>query len=671
MKILVWLTLFSALSCFEQGGSGGGGSKRNNEPYSPAAPITYNADVFGQEGIPFSVNAKNFFTDPPASWSGYFFVASNKPTWLSINSSTGELSGTPQGQGLFGNVVISAQKIGEPDYSASFILAVNGDPLRALSWHFENTGQTGFSWRTGYSNLSVNANPVYASGITGEGVRVAVSDSGVEINHDDLYQNSLAGEHKNYTSAYPYYGIPVASHFHGTAVASLIAGKGWNNIGSMGIAPNARFAGFQFLDSAQTSSILINQASGDFDIFNYSYGDYIKRDTVSDLSYLDHLRSETKFGRDGKGSIFVKSAGNEFRGDIACYSHNANAPYENESPFLIVVGAVNADGLRSSYSNAGSNLWISAPGGENGRSAGPAIIAADLPTCFKGLSKATSSPYNSFEYGHSLNAKCNYTSAMNGTSSAAPIVSGVIALMLEANPALKWRDVKHILAASAQQIDAASNASPMLKHPSLVESGCPDYSLTNHEYEQGWKTNTAGYSFHNYYGFGLVDAQAAVAMAASPPAQIPLPDLLELNPYFNINNYDSGIINLAIPDANKDGVTDVITVSSGGAIAANFKVESVQVQVQVSHQYSGEIGVELTSPGGTKSILLNINNSFLEPQCDESTCSVDSNLNITLSSNAFYGEPGIGAWTIKLIDGLQDYEGTLTRWKINLLGHNP
>jgi subtilisin-like proprotein convertase family protein len=85
------------------------------------------------------------------------------------------------------------------------------------------------------------------------------------------------------------------------------------------------------------------------------------------------------------------------------------------------------------------------------------------------------------------------------------------------------------------------------------------------------------------------------------------------------------------------------------------------LRVQVSHAKSGEVGIELTSPGGTKSILMNINNSFLLDN--------DSNLNLTLSSHAFYGETLNGNWTIRLIDGRSGSSGTLTRWKMNIFGH--
>jgi subtilisin-like proprotein convertase family protein len=95
-----------------------------------------------------------------------------------------------------------------------------------------------------------------------------------------------------------------------------------------------------------------------------------------------------------------------------------------------------------------------------------------------------------------------------------------------------------------------------------------------------------------------------------------------------------------------------------------MKVESVQINLQVTHVQSGQVGVELTSPSGTKSILLNINNALLMASTP------DSDLDVTLTSHAFYGENASGTWTLKLIDGKADtVSGTLDQWAINILGH--
>ncbi len=623
----------------------------NEGPYLPAAPVEYDADFYAFQGKAFSFDGTSLFSEDVSS--GYTYTLENNPGFITLNATTGEMTGETEEQGLYTDIKIVATKIVDASIkSQTFSVALNGDPLRVYMWNVKNTGQSSFSNSGGVSGIDLNLYNVWKEGTTGSGIKVAVSDSGVEINHDDLYQNALEGEHRNYSLNSPYIGVPTPTSTHGTAVTGIIAAKGWNNIGILGIAPNAKFAGFQFLDSSQSTSILVHQANGDFDVYNYSYGDTIFEDTRSDALYIDHLRDSTL--NDSK--VYVKAAGNEFKlGDgTLCAPHNANLPFENESYFMLVVGAINADGVKSTYSNAGSNIWISAPGGEYGISY-PAILTTDLPTCLKGYSKASGSQYNDFEYEHSLNPKCNYTSTMNGTSAATPHISGIVALLKSVNSSLKMRDIKHILASTAVRINPNHDNNYFGKeHPSKKLSGCDDLNLTGYEYEQGWIQNSAGFWFNNFYGFGLVDAEAAVNMAKTYTSS--LGTAVELNPGLNDNNYRS-VSNQTIPDANATGITNTINITS------NITVEAVQIRVVATHNRSGELGIELTSPSGIKSILLNINNSLLFED--------DSNLNITLVSNAFYGEPSQGNWTIRVVDGLAGTaEGKLDEWHINILGHN-
>lgn len=670
MKIITFFLFILLVACApKEEVEGTNESNKYPSPYVPAAPVTFKADIQFNQGVSTSINiATTFMSNLPTPTGSWQYSLSNEPSWMSANSSTGVISGVPAGEGL-DSFTITATDSGDGSnvQSETLSIAVNYDPLRTYQWHLENTGQTTFALSGGVSDKDIDAAAVHQNGIDGSGVKVAVSDAGGEINHDDLYENVIDGVSKDYTLAPPYLGNPVASSAHGTAVAGIIAARGWNNVGITGVAPKAGLGIFQFLDSAQSLSILIDQASGDFDIFNYSYGDTLYYDTLSDANYLDHIRSQTNNARGGKGAFFIKAAGNEYiqyddaTSPTVCGSHNANFPFENESPYMIVVGAVNAEGERASYSNTGSNIWVSAPGGEYGFNY-PAMLTTDLPTCFKGYAKAAPFVYNDFEYGHSLNELCNFTSTMNGTSSAAPVVSGVIALMLDANPNLTYRDVKHILAMTSTKVDVAFNNNGYGNdHPGANESGCPNLNLTSHTYEDGWVTNNAPtpITFSNAYGFGMVNAQAAVAMAtnfASDPFNwLPLPTLTETNPDFTNGSYSSGTISKSIPDKSATGVSDTINISS------SLKVESVQVKVQVTHTFSGDLGVELTSPSGTKSILMNINNSFL--------LDGDQNLNIVLGSHLFYGETANGNWTLKVIDGLNGDVGQLTRWDLNILGH--
>jgi len=124
------------------------------------------------------------------------------------------------------------------------------------------------------------------------------------------------------------------------------------------------------------------------------------------------------------------------------------------------------------------------------------------------------------------------------------VTVGVIALLLETNPSLTWRDVRHILASTARQIDAARSAVTV--------------ALADGQYfaEPAWTTNAASFKFHDWYGFGMVDASAAVNMARSYT-------LGQLGAFANTGFISSPTLNIAIPDNSVAGASHALTVPAG------------------------------------------------------------------------------------------------------------
>jgi subtilisin-like proprotein convertase family protein len=214
---------------------------------------------------------------------------------------------------------------------------------------------------------------------------------------------------------------------------------------------------------------------------------------------------------------------------------------------------------------------------------------------------------------------------------------GVIALILEANPALTWRDVKHILASTARKIDPTG--------------GITNGPLAGYVAEPGWFANHASptpFNYHNWYGFGLVDASAAVNMAKTYTLGL-------LGTFTNTGFISSGTLSLAIPDASATGVTSTLSVPATVQV-----VEAVQVRVSITHTFLGDLGIEVVSPAGTRSVVKNTEDGYFNSQ----------NLsNQVFLSNAFYGENPAGTWTIKVVDALATDTGTLTNWAIRVYGH--
>lgn len=245
------------------------------------------------------------------------------------------------------------------------------------------------------------------------------------------------------------------------------------------------------------------------------------------------LKKAVTEGRNGRGSIFVWAGGNGGRQQDNCnYDGYAN------NPFTIAIGAIGDDGVRASYSEECAALAVVAP--SNGGKLG--ITTTDLLGA----------------HGYSPG---DCTSDFGGTSSAAPLVSGIVALMLSVNPQLGWKDVQYCLITSTTRVD------PL---------------------DKDWKMNGAGYYVSHKYGYGLVDANASVYCAKN------YKKYLSVEPYST--KYDL-VVNKPIPQAGSGHLDSVIVVND------EFSVEHVQVILTASHPSVTELDVKLISPFGTESVL--------------------------------------------------------------------
>jgi len=624
------------------GGSSGGGNAFNGNNYN---------------GIPTTAyQDRNYDYTVTSMGAGYTYALQNAPSWLSINATTGRVSGAPTAPGVASGIMLKATKGSDVKTVGPFDITVVGDALTRQAWHLGNSGQSTFSKNPGVAGEDMRVKEAVQSGYTGSGVKIGVSDTGLEIRHDDLKDNASLTLSKNYAGAAPYLGgdpSPTAPDGdHGTSVSGIISARGWNGMGARGIAPESIVSGFNFIPYQAKAGVFLDQVSGAYDIFNQSWGSgFGPADPVTytplDANYRAQVKNTVLQGRNGRGSLVVRAAGNDYlfrrNGNTNIIrQRSANLEEDNALPWMVVVGAMNARGVKASYSSAGACLWISGLAGEFGDN-DPAMLTTDVSGCDRGYSRSNlTTPASVFELGQMGNSDCKYTSIFNGTSSASPSIAGVIALILHANPNLTWRDVKHILARTATKV-----------HANYVGTR---YALDPIGYisEPGWLTNAAGFNFHNWYGFGRADAKAAVDLAKTYTSQ--------LGTFRETVNADlswkySKNVNLAINDNNAAAPTAVDTI----AVAENWIIEAVQIQVSATHPFTGDLGVELVAPSGTKSIVLAPNGGL-------NTANL---VNVTMLSNAFYGENSAGNWTIRVIDGAANLTGSLTNWKINISGHTP
>ncbi|WP_444931003.1 S8 family serine peptidase [Microbulbifer sp. SSSA002] len=591
---------------------------------------------------------------------------------------------------------------------------VINDPLAYQQWHLLNSGQKSYAlsdeMKLGLVDIGVysteeidlifaeneaeelvagedmNVAAAYAQGVTGAGVTAIVVDTGLEIRHEDLIDNVLPNRSLNLEESATDKTDPTSlsdSGDHGTSVAGLIAAKGWNNIGSRGVAPDTGLIGMNYLgdETIEQTELLVHGFPGsgistdeEISAFNRSYG--ITYPGFIAYSALDEAIESypNLMLRGGKGALNMKSSGNSFEAgsgegslcadnganDLGLTCYNSAFQPSHGHPYYLNVAAVNANGKHTSYSTAGASIMVSAPAGEYGRYA-PAMVTTDQMTCINGYSgfnggtiSAWSQAYGEafaasqfpFNYpGHPENASCNYTSTFNGTSSAAPNASGVVSLILSANPELTWRDVRHILATTSSLIDAENQK---------VELTIGEGSFIAHD---GWIENAAGYSFNNLYGFGRVDAGTAVAMALNYTENLGEPIITEWQGLGSTAGEEA--MEAIIPDNSATGVSLQIEV------AADIIIEAMQFEFDIRNDHMGytlndsllssagnDLALEVISPSGTRSVLLSSKQALLDASYSftDGTSAGYILDGAVFLSNAFYGENAKGTWTIRALD---------------------
>ena len=532
-----------------------------------------------------------------------------------------------------------------------FTVSLKTDPFYQHSWHLKNTGQKNFASNAAFPGADMNVDSVINSGKTGNGIVIAIQDSGLEIAHEDIADNHLAGKSCDFLNGDNDPTPTSSGGDHGTSVAGIAAATGWNDKGSRGVAPKANLVGHNIL-AYQTLSTYLDAYGATpggcdtdvVDIMNQSYG--AGASSVFDTSgifslILDAYVSGVTNGRSNKGFLYVRSTGNSFFTDnghcsptgtswlnphyeFSCY----DSSYDDDltEPYLIGVTALRATDIKSSYSTPGSSAWIAGYGGEYGITY-PAMMTTDLMGCDKGYSQSSSSLITG-------DSNCDYMQSFNGTSSAAPMVSGAIALILEANPNLTWRDVKHILASSATQVDVSR--SKTYETVDLYK----------------WTTNAAGFKHHPWYGFGKINVQSAITLAEAYV-------LGSLGTFVNTSGTQTSIGGTITSYQRSIFTTKKITLSAPAG-SSNF-VEFIKLSLGFDHADPEEISVELKSPNGTTVTVL---------QPFTLKTSNPSNNDFDMGISSFYGENISGDWTLIITDYTDDgVGGTLDNWSIKVYGH--
>lgn len=480
------------------------------------------------------------------------------------------------------------------------------DPLLADQWHLRNTGQNG-----GTPGEDLHAIDAWST-TRGAGVRVAVIDDAIEVLHPDLQPNLVAGASRSYRASNrgSIWPVPCTASVddHGTAVAGILLARDNNAAGGAGVAPRASLVAFDALSSALDSDIAdaLTRDPQQNAIYHNSWGSPDDgRLHPSEPTFLAAIEDGIARGRGGLGSIYVFPAGNggcyvRSAADGACQVDNANFDGYVNKRAVLTVCAVDDTGRKPWYGEPGANLLVCAP------SSGDRPVGVTT-TALRGA----------------------YRNDFTGTSASTPMVSGVIALMLAVNPSLTWRDVRLILALTARRNDPT---------------------------DPGWVVGADGVGFNHKYGFGVVDAPAAIARAAGWTSVGGTGGLLSC---------DAPVREpaLAIPDAAADGTSTPVTDTVDLINCPITQIEFVEVNFSATHSYSGDLRIRLTSPAGHVSELAE---SRICGGAGSNPCGAYANW--TFGSVRHLNERADGTWTLSVADRAPLDTGRVDRWSLRIHG---
>ncbi|XP_075046195.1 proprotein convertase subtilisin/kexin type 7 [Mixophyes fleayi] len=410
------------------------------------------------------------------------------------------------------------------------------DPKYPQQWHLHNARSPG---------MDINVTGVWERNVTGRGVTVVVVDDGIQHTIQDIQPNySPEGSYdlnSNDPDPMPHPDGYSDNH-HGTRCAGEIAAVPNNSFCAVGVAYGSRIAGIRVLDGPLTDSmeaIAFNKHYQINDIYSCSWGPDDDGKTVDGPHQLGKaaLQHGVIAGRKGFGSIFVVASGNGGR-----YNDNCNYDGYANSIYTVTIGAVNEAGKMPFYAEeCASMLAVTFSSGDRQMRS---IVTSDWD-----LQKGT-----------------GCTEGHTGTSAAAPIAAGMIALMLQVRPCLTWRDVQHIIVFAATKYE---------------------------DHQAAWETNGAGFSHSHQHGFGLLNAWRLTNAAK----------VWESVPY--LASYVSPVFK---ENKNIPLVTNMLelswNVTSADLLLSGMRtLEHVAVTVTITHPRRGNLQIQLFCPSGMSSLI--------------------------------------------------------------------
>ena len=308
----------------------------------------------------------------------------------------------------------------EPDMLSDY---KTDNPLYSWQYYLKNTGQSG-----GKQGIDINIEPAWESVQGGSDVVVAVIDTGVDNNHEDMQGCVLNGYTAggNNSAGAPINPSEKVPKAHGICCAGIIGALN-NNVGIRGIASGVKILPVNIFPHYASIHNRAGAVSSS-EIASAIYWAYPKADVLScswgggsfSNAIVDAINSAQKHGREGKGTVVVFSSGNKNEIDL---SDSLSFPGSLKN--VLTVGAIDNKGEKSWYSKFGSALNVVAPGDD--------IVTLDR--------------MGSLGYSNG-----NYMYVFGGTSAACPQVAGIAALMISKNRELTEKQIREIIQNTARDL---------------------------------------------------------------------------------------------------------------------------------------------------------------------------------------------------------------------------
>lgn len=491
---------------------------------------------------------------------------------------------------------------------------LNRQPLLRLAKH---PGEKNFSdCSTCYGMHIMDA---WSQEYQGQGVVVAIVDTGAEITHKDIAPNINLRLSRNFVPNQPtedvtpdilssYMELDIYSD-HGNNCAGLVGAVLENVLCNPGVAPYSSIAVLKVIELIEPDKLnrvlnfiptslldALSYKRDEIHIYSISLGpsqDF----SNSTVSMNEAFRVGVEKGRNGKGSIYVFAAGNKGK-----TKKNLNLDGYVNSIYTITISSVGVNGTIPEYAQPGAVVLASTYGDGPNKFASSMITTSHRNSCCRDF---------------------------RGTSASASIASGMIALAIQANANLTWRDVQHVIV-NTSRIDGLEGSEAVT-------------------------TNGAGFSYHPYFGFGLMNASALVS-SAKHWKNIPRQTMVDASSVARFRKKKKEIHSLSV-DICKDSFN-----------CPSF-TEHVVAHIEYVSYYDQLVELELCAPSKSCSYLLT-KQAVESPQAVKR---MPRNWNFT--SLQFWGENPKGTWDLTMylrqeVIYLIDKQYTLSVFNLTVYGYS-